>query len=251
MEVDKQTQDMLAVSASMRTALLVYSGITVKMMVDADLGAQLPTMFMVQYEPGGVAGAHDHPFEETYLILEGEVEAAFDGERYRLGPGDVAWAGVGCVHAFRNLGAGTVRWLETQAPQPPGTPLLPVRPGLGLPDGRRAARRREGTNAMDEHAVVVVGRDPAGSAGTSRGTTPTAGRRVVVTGRDADARRGGRRRDRRLGRGLALRPVRADDDRAGARGARLGRPARARRDRPRPEHRARTTTSRRRSGSSP
>ena len=51
MEVDKQTQDMLAVSASMRTALLVYSGITVKMMVDPDLGAQLLTMFMVQYEP--------------------------------------------------------------------------------------------------------------------------------------------------------------------------------------------------------
>jgi quercetin dioxygenase-like cupin family protein len=44
----KQTQDMLAVSASMRTALLVYSGITVKMMVDSDLGAQLATMFMVQ-----------------------------------------------------------------------------------------------------------------------------------------------------------------------------------------------------------
>ena len=61
MEVDKQTQDMLAVSASMRTALLVYSGITVKMMVDADLGAQLLTMFMVQYEPRGLAGRHDHP----------------------------------------------------------------------------------------------------------------------------------------------------------------------------------------------
>ena len=39
----------LAVSASMRTALLVYSGITVKMMVDSDLGADLTTMFMVQY----------------------------------------------------------------------------------------------------------------------------------------------------------------------------------------------------------
>jgi quercetin dioxygenase-like cupin family protein len=119
MEVDKQTQDMLAVSASMRTALLVYSGITVKMMVDADLGAQLLTMFMVQYEPRGLAGRHDHPYEETYLILEGEVEAEFDGERYRLVPGDVAWAGVGCVHAFTNPGPGIVRWLETQAPQPP------------------------------------------------------------------------------------------------------------------------------------
>jgi hypothetical protein len=34
-------------------------------------------------------------------------------------PGDVAWAGVGCVHAFTNAGPGIVRWLETQAPQPP------------------------------------------------------------------------------------------------------------------------------------
>ena len=35
MDVGKQSQDLLAVSASMRTALLVYSGITVKMMVDS------------------------------------------------------------------------------------------------------------------------------------------------------------------------------------------------------------------------
>lgn len=114
-----QTQDRLAVSASMRTALLVYSGITVKMMIDSDLGADLSTMFMVQYEPGGFAGAHDHPLEEAYLILDGEVEARFDGVSYRLVPGDVAWAGVGCVHEFRNIGEGRVRWLETQAPQPP------------------------------------------------------------------------------------------------------------------------------------
>ena len=114
-----QTQDRLAVSASMRTALLVYSGITVKMMVDSDLGADLSTMFMVQYEQGGYAGAHDHPLEEAYLILEGQVEARFDGDVFVLGPGDVAWAGVGCVHEFRNVGDGIVRWLETQAPQPP------------------------------------------------------------------------------------------------------------------------------------
>jgi quercetin dioxygenase-like cupin family protein len=114
-----QGQEMLAVSASMRTALLVYSGITVKMMVDSDLGARLSTMFMVQYAPDGVAGAHDHPFEETYCFLEGRGEATFDGERYDLGPGDVAWAGVGCVHGFRNAGDGPLRWLETQAPQPP------------------------------------------------------------------------------------------------------------------------------------
>ena len=119
MDPRRQTQDQLAVSASMRTALLVYSGISVKMMVDSDLGAQLQTMFMVQYEPGGVAGTHDHPLEETYLVLEGEVDASFDGDVHRLRPGDVAWAGVGCVHGFSNPADRPVRWLETQAPQPP------------------------------------------------------------------------------------------------------------------------------------
>jgi quercetin dioxygenase-like cupin family protein len=120
MDPAQQTQDRLAVSASMRTALLVYSGITVKMMIDSDLGSQLSTMFMVQYEPTGLIGGHDHPFEETYLILDGSVEATFDRASYVLGPGDVGWAGVGCVHSFRPAGDASVRWLETQAPQPPG-----------------------------------------------------------------------------------------------------------------------------------
>lgn len=119
MNVSKQTQNMLAVSASMRTALLVYSGITVKMMVDSDLGSHLSTMFLVQYEPGGMAGVHDHPFEEAYLILHDEVDAVFDDQTYRLSVGDVAFAGVGCPHAFDYPGTTNVRWLETQAPQPP------------------------------------------------------------------------------------------------------------------------------------
>jgi mannose-6-phosphate isomerase-like protein (cupin superfamily) len=120
MDPSGQTQDRLALSASMRTALLVYSGISVKMMVDSDMGAFLSTMFMVQYEPDGFAGVHDHPFEEAYLILEGVVDAVFDGEACRLEPGDIAFAGVGSAHGFTNPAAGPVRWLETQAPQPPG-----------------------------------------------------------------------------------------------------------------------------------
>ena len=118
MNPGKQSQELLAVSASMRTALLVYSGITLKMMVDSDLGAHLASMFMVQYEPDGKAGLHDHPLEEVYLILDGEVDATFDGDAYRLVPGDIAWAGVGCVHSFAAVGE-PVKWLETQAPQMP------------------------------------------------------------------------------------------------------------------------------------
>jgi quercetin dioxygenase-like cupin family protein len=111
--------DAPTVSASMATAVLAYSGIAVKMLVDQRLGAVLHTMFMVEYQPGGVAQPHDHPFEETYYILDGEVEAMADDEHFVLRPGDVFWTGVGCVHAFWNKSQEKVRWLETQAPQPP------------------------------------------------------------------------------------------------------------------------------------
>jgi quercetin dioxygenase-like cupin family protein len=107
------------VSASMATAALAYSGILVKMLVDKRLEAQLHTMFMVAYEPGAVAHPHDHPFEESYVMLEGEVDVVADESRYTLRPGDVFWTGVGCIHAFYETKGNNVVWLETSAPAPP------------------------------------------------------------------------------------------------------------------------------------
>jgi quercetin dioxygenase-like cupin family protein len=111
--------DQPTVSASMATALLAYSGIAVKMLVDQRLDAHLHTMFMVQYQETGMALPHDHPFEESYYMLEGEVDVVADEKRYTLRPGDVFWTGVGCVHAFYNTRGNGVRWLETSAPGPP------------------------------------------------------------------------------------------------------------------------------------
>ncbi len=105
--------------AGMDTALLAYSGISVKMLIDRVFGAELLTMFTVDYEIGGAAQAHDHPFEETYFFLAGECEAELDGTPYTLRAGDVVFAGVGSVHGFWNTGTERVRWIETQAPQPP------------------------------------------------------------------------------------------------------------------------------------
>jgi len=107
------------VSASMATAVLAYSGIAVKMLVDQRLDAQLHTMFMVAYEPGAIAHPHDHPLEESYYMLEGEVDVVADGDRYTLYPGDAFWTGTGCVHAFYETRGERVRWLETAAPAPP------------------------------------------------------------------------------------------------------------------------------------
>jgi quercetin dioxygenase-like cupin family protein len=101
------------------TAILAYSGISVKMLVDRNFGADQVTMFTVDYEIGGSAQQHDHPFEEAYVFLAGEVEGELDGQTYTFRPGDVAFAPVGSVHGFYNTGTERVRWLETQAPQPP------------------------------------------------------------------------------------------------------------------------------------
>jgi quercetin dioxygenase-like cupin family protein len=106
--------------AGMDTALLAYSGISVKMLVDRVFGAELLTMFTVDYEPGGAAQIHDHPFEEAYFFLDGEIEGVLEGREYTIRAGDVVFAGVGATHGFFNSGDGRVRWIETQAPQPPG-----------------------------------------------------------------------------------------------------------------------------------
>ncbi|MGH3733138.1 MAG: cupin domain-containing protein [Acidimicrobiales bacterium] len=106
-------------SPSMATALLAYSGIGVKMLIDQEVGAQLHTMFAVDYQPTAIAHPHDHPFEEAYVFVEGEVHASVDGDLLVLHPGDVLWAGVGADHGFENRGSGLVRWIEVQSPAPP------------------------------------------------------------------------------------------------------------------------------------
>ena len=105
--------------AGIDTAVLAYNGISVKMLVDRTLGADLMTMFTVDYELGAGVPAHDHPFEEAYVFLAGEVEAEIDGRPYHLRAGDVVFAGVGTSHGFWNEGTERVHWIETQAPQPP------------------------------------------------------------------------------------------------------------------------------------
>jgi quercetin dioxygenase-like cupin family protein len=94
-------------------------GVFLKWMIDEDFGARHHRLLFIEYQPGVGIGLHDHTFEEAYFILSGEVEATLDGAKYSLKPGDVVWTGVGCVHAFKNVGSHPVRWLETFAPQPP------------------------------------------------------------------------------------------------------------------------------------
>ena len=102
-----------------RDALPGAKGVFLKWLVDEKFGARHHRLLFIEYLPGSNIGLHDHTFEETYLLLSGEVEAILDGKRYLARPGDVLWTGVGCVHTFANVSNEPVRWLETFAPQPP------------------------------------------------------------------------------------------------------------------------------------
>lgn len=95
------------------------TGVAIKMFVDRSFGAIHHSLFLIQYSPGAKIDPHDHTFEESYLIVGGYVRATADGKTYELGPGDVIWTGVGCIHSFENAGTEPVRWIETQAPLPP------------------------------------------------------------------------------------------------------------------------------------
>jgi mannose-6-phosphate isomerase-like protein (cupin superfamily) len=95
------------------------TGVAIKMFVDRSFSAVHQSLFLIQYQPGAKIDPHDHTFEESYYIVSGRVKAIADGKTYELGPGDLIWTSVGCVHSFEQIGDQPVRWIETQAPLPP------------------------------------------------------------------------------------------------------------------------------------
>jgi quercetin dioxygenase-like cupin family protein len=92
---------------------------SLQIIVGPDTGASQFNLMVVQYAPGGFINEHDHAFEEGFFFLEGEVEADLEDSTHVLQAGDYCWSSVGSMHALHNRSDGIVRWLETQAPQPP------------------------------------------------------------------------------------------------------------------------------------
>ena len=219
----------------MRTALLVYSGITRE-----DDGRLRPGRAAVDDVHGAVRAGRGRRARTTTrsrrptCSSRARSRRRFDGDVYVLEPGDVAWAGVGCVHGFRNVGDGPVRWLETQAPQPP------ARHSYRFARDWDYLRQRLDEEELTDDGLVVIG----GTAGIGLEVARARAARgddVVLTGRDAGAR--GRRWPASSVGGSASRAG-ARPDRPGGAGRRAGRrragrPARGRRDRARREHRRR------------
>ena len=202
------------------------------MMVDSDLDAQLSTMFMVQYDPDGVAGAHDHPFEETYLLPRGRRrgglrrrELRARARRHRVGRGRLRAR----VPQRRRRPAALAGDPVAAAAEPA---LVPVRPRLGLPARSAGEGRRAWLSAARSWSSAA----PPASGGRSPSAPPSAAR-----GHHHRARRrpGSRRSPRRSAvtcAAIALDLSEPDEHRRGPGRRRTRRPPGDRRHRAGHEH---------------
>jgi quercetin dioxygenase-like cupin family protein len=66
--------------------------------------------------PGGGPPPHRHDFEETFSILEGELEISFRGEKRVARAGETAHIPANAPHQFQNLSGKPVRMLCTCSP---------------------------------------------------------------------------------------------------------------------------------------
>src|SRR6266480_2491478 len=66
--------------------------------------------------PGGGPGPHRHDFEESFTILEGEIEATFRGKKSVVRTGETVNIPANAPHSFTNASKQTVRLLCICAP---------------------------------------------------------------------------------------------------------------------------------------
>lgn len=114
---ESELSDIYCIRAGQRADLPVHSEGIRKQLLSPP-GAAL-TGIWVEIEPGGgTAEAYTHAGHEFGLVIEGEVEIAIDGARYRLRAGDSFAFRSTLPHAFRNAGEGRCRilWVNTTRP---------------------------------------------------------------------------------------------------------------------------------------
>ena len=64
-------------------------------------GAQT-SFFVVTSRPGGGARKHRHPYEEIFVVLEGEIEVIVDGQREMVSGGSIRIIPPRAWHQFTN-----------------------------------------------------------------------------------------------------------------------------------------------------
>ena len=64
------------------------------------------SFFLVHNQPGQGPRLDHHPYDETFLILNGHVRVTVGEETLEGGPGDIVVGPAGAPHGFTNAGPG-------------------------------------------------------------------------------------------------------------------------------------------------
>jgi len=71
----------------------------------ADYGATV-SLILDHSEPGHGPRLHRHPYDETWVVEEGNLTFTTDGSQQRVQAGDIVIVGPGVAHKFVNDGPG-------------------------------------------------------------------------------------------------------------------------------------------------
>jgi mannose-6-phosphate isomerase-like protein (cupin superfamily) len=74
-------------------------------LVGAEHGATI-SLILDESEPGHGPRLHRHPYDETWVVVEGTLTFRAGDERLSAGPGDIVLVPPGMPHGFTNDGAG-------------------------------------------------------------------------------------------------------------------------------------------------
>jgi mannose-6-phosphate isomerase-like protein (cupin superfamily) len=97
-------------------AHVAIAGDTYTILLSGDDTAGRFTLIDMLVPPGGGPLPHRHDFEETFMVLRGEIEVTFRGETSMLRAGQTANIPANAPHFFRNTGERAARLLCTCAP---------------------------------------------------------------------------------------------------------------------------------------
>ncbi len=70
------------------------------------------TLILVDNEPGDGPRLHKHPYDEIFVVQEGEATFTVGDAEIVAGPGDVLVAEAGEPHRFVNSGEGRLRQVD-------------------------------------------------------------------------------------------------------------------------------------------
>lgn len=95
---------------------LHYGCITRVLLEEANVGCKNLSMFRSEFEVGGRADPHTHPFEQAYYILKGKALVTIGNEEYKVKAGNALVFPPNVPHSIKNIGKTPLWLIAVNAP---------------------------------------------------------------------------------------------------------------------------------------